>query len=128
MNIQRLKFAQARGARFEVNRGPSIEDRGKGKTTGEWVAVQHPSFNPYWGYRVAAKDQHLQYGPITTALIDQTIHYYEEWSTYNHPHSKAATALVLAHAHQGSLPLPMSDIEYRMYKLFVAEYYADEGL
>ncbi len=61
MNIQRLKFAYARGARIEC----------QGYDT-HWYGTKTPAWNSRYRYRIHPDDAHLEYGPLSTALRART--------------------------------------------------------
>jgi hypothetical protein len=111
MNIERLKFAVARGARVQIRTGAEPEWR------------DHPS--GYLGYRhadyrVHPDDAALEYGPLSAALKHRIV--WSEWT------EGAAAALIFAR-HLGFEQVHYaSDAEHLHYWDFVAEYLADQGL
>jgi len=69
MNIQRLKFSLARGARIQVHTPGGAR---------EWETIVYPYFSLGQRigreYRVHPKDEHLQYGPVSTAFRDMALY------------------------------------------------------
>ncbi len=61
MNLQRLKFAYARGARIEC----------QGYDT-HWYGAKAPAWNSRYCYRIHPDDAHLEYGELSTALRERT--------------------------------------------------------
>ena len=59
MNLQRLKFAWARGARIQYQWNEKSPDSA-------WLAAHYPEE----GNRIHPDDEHLQYGPVSTAFRD----------------------------------------------------------
>ena len=61
--MNRLLFAAARGARIEV------------KALGRWTGSEFISLGEFttYPYRIHPEDEHLQYGPISTALREVAI-------------------------------------------------------
>lgn len=134
MNIQRLKFAWARGARIQKQ---SPEDWHR------WDITTSPNFGSAFNWRIHPDDEHLQYGPVSTALRahathEQTIAEYwgrrcdeyepgcpvcDAWAEYD---MMIRAALPLAYAHSNELEI--SNDDWTLLRLFVAELLADEGL
>ena len=95
--MSRLLFAAARGARIEW-------------MNGSWQPM------PYY---IHPDDEHLQYGPISTALLKLA-----EDDSWN-PSEERALALAVARQFQvyfGDEP------DYPLFYLFLAEFLADEGM
>ncbi len=71
MNLQRLKFAWARGAHIQVQIKPEF-DRGS-KWSGDADTTPPASMKEYhegrYNYRIRPKDAYLEYGPLSSALI-----------------------------------------------------------
>lgn len=112
MNIQRLKFAYARGARIEVQFSTHPWSPLIGDTIHNAVR-----FNPL---RIHPDDAHLEYGPISSAMQDIVLYPSQtEWS----PYKEMALVYIDEYAGQG-----YSDETWAMCGLFLAEYLADEGL
>ena len=127
-------FAQARGARIQFDykalgyRGSDAADW--------WRDVELPMHQeriPH--YRIHPEDAHLQYGPISQALIDWALYGYD---TDNHPEIDAAEAYFNWRLIIDGLPDPrlsfgdygprVTPDEWGMFRLFMAEMLADEGL
>lgn len=115
MNIQRLKFARARGARIQFE----FDDK--------WNNISTPGFYPGCRYRVHPNDEHLQYGPISAAFRDLALF------------TDAAELPEIAEIFMGLVsknwqlniglgPVDTDDLTCDFARLFVAEYLADEGL
>lgn len=121
MNLQRLKFAQARGARIQIL---DIDKR--------WCWIFARFDDGDREYRIRPGDEHLQYGPISQGLIDWALYGYD---TENHPEIDAAEAyfnwrLVIEGLQDPRhWPIPRVSVEdWAMFRLFMAELLADEGL
>lgn len=130
MDIQRLKFAHARGARIQVPQGATQwkGDRHKG----EWVTVGHPYWSPSQTFRIHPEDTHLEYGPLSSDLRRRAIE--QDFSEVDVNWIVSLVKLSLWHGIW--IYLDYSDkpfglvaaTEGRMYMLFLAELLADEGL
>lgn len=124
MNSQRLKFAQARGARFEMK-----------NAYGSWTAMWYRFDGRDEEYRIRPEDERLLYGPLSTVML--------EWAQAPVFTTVSATASTEWHATRhfwlaarfptdfdGGAPsdYSMTETECRMLALFMAEAMADEGL
>ncbi len=110
--MSRLLHAAARGARIEVLFNQS------------WLPVNavRTGDNPF-NYRIHPDDEHLQYGPVSTALREMTFDttlckYSWEWSL-----ASSATCEFASGIDAATLAA-----DYDFYYLFLAEFLADEGL
>lgn len=119
MNIQRLKFASARGARIQF------------REFGIWYvlrSIELIELRPDFQYRVHPDDAHLEYGPISSMLIkaiqQQTLNFDEDvLAIQAGTHSfRLMTWREERTEDRGTMD------DQGMYCLFVAEYLADEGL
>lgn len=129
MNIRRLKFAYARGARIEC----------QGYDT-HWYGSKAPAWNGRYCYRIHPDDAHLEYGFISTglrvhALNERNSQGYFEWGAElggpclsfaesfmeGDPRQLLPEDIGVAHFY-----LPID--EWRMYLLFMAEALCDEGM
>ena len=111
--MSRLLHAAARGARIEA-----FPWRKK------WITLTHISIVPNkHAYRIHPDDEHLQYGPISTALREMTFDttlckYSWEWSL-----ASSATCEFASGIDASTLAA-----DYDLYYLFLAEFLADEGM
>jgi hypothetical protein len=130
-NAHRLAFAQARGARIQIKR-PQVADRyyrnwhpNHGQDplqTQHWSAVQI-----LW--RIHPKDAHLEYGPLSTALINLVL--YDEF-----PEETDQPMIEMLVWYRGIFDESLWDdnddaIEAdhrKFYLLLMAEWYADQGM
>lgn len=111
MNIQRLKFAWARGARIQF-----------ATRCNTWDIV-----DPTWMYdenfyRIHPDDEHLAYGPISSAMIEKSLYGISE-----SPYEFAAMSVINIVEFVPAREARDYD-EWSMFRLFAAEYLADEGL
>ena len=109
--MSRLLHAAARGARIEglYQRGwiPVFAVRTDGLTDGQYK------------YRIHPDDEHLQYGPVSTALLKLAQD--DSWN----PSEERSLAIAVARQFQvyfGDEP------DYPLFYLFLAEFLADSGL
>lgn len=128
MNIQRLKYAYARGARIQV-RAFGYVPPGKKEN---WATLR---LVPIWDrdsvYRIHPKDQHLEYGPLSSAMRSVGIHGIEGLTPLT-----ADAYQVYQHITGGLHPTYYAEDcgaadpkeVGRMHALFIAELLADEGL
>lgn len=124
MNIQRLKFAWARGARIQYNSGYKVDETGRDVYGGDgWsyvAGVNHAEGREHL-FRIHPDDAHLEYGPVSTALRDMALYtdsieldeITEMFREFAGPDYWMGTAFV---------------VESDMARLFFAEMLADEGL
>lgn len=124
MRLQRMKHAFARGARLQVQIKPDF-DRGSGWSTAQECPISVEGMNLYrYNWRLRPKDAHLEYGPLSSALreLPETL---EGKSTYVAAMYAAAGLLGV----DSYLNLqPHTREEALMFRLFLAEALADEGL
>ena len=106
--MSRILFAAAREARIEA-----LYQRC-------WIPLTHISLEPNaHAYRIHPDDEHLQYGPISTALLKLA-----EDDSWN-PSEERSLAIAVARQFQvyfGDEP------DYPLFYLFLAEFLADSGL
>ena len=108
--MSRLLFAAARGARIQY------EDYGV------WCNVFAVFFGKTrYNYRIHPADEHLQYGPISTALREMASD-----TTLWKPCSYRVLAIAAANEFQVYLGGVRDD--YPLFYLFLAEFLADEGM
>lgn len=114
-NIQRLKFAQARGAKIELLR-----------VSGVWSLIPRPKLNlPASSYRIHRDDAHLEYGPISTELREIALYDEGKFTTER----DCAWAFLKAELPRNFIALNDDDADLASFlALFVAELLADEGL
>ena len=108
--MSRLLHAAARGARIQSR----WVDGTQWQTTSQFMFVDGMRY-----YRIHPDDAHLQYGPISTALLKLA-----EDDSWN-PSEERALALAVARQFQvyfGDEP------DYPLFYLFLAEALADEGM
>lgn len=117
----RLKFAWARGARFQAQHAGV--DVG-----GPWFDLELAYYDPdsTLSFRVHPHDAHLEYGPLSSALIDQAT------SITGMPfdpvmYLSAESFIRWALVENREVQVIDHD-EMIMLKLFYAEYLADQGL
>lgn len=124
MNIQRLKFAAARGARIEVACLQPEEQWMRSIAEQEqlpWEEADCPAWNNQFVYRIHPDDAHLEYGPLSTAIQQIAV----KWPQPSNRYHRMALQTVVIWLGQE----PIADPEDWMMKcLVLAEYLADEGL
>lgn len=108
--MSRLLHAAARGARIQSRR----VDATQWQTTGQIVLVDDIRY-----YRIHPDDEHLQYGPITTALRKLA-----EDTTWN---SCSNRVLAIAAANEYAVYY-YGEPDFELFYLFLAEALADEGM
>ena len=113
MNLQRLQFAWARGAKIQWL------DRDDGKY-GVWYYRPLPAWDENHKYRIHPDDEHLAYGPLSAALIDSARH--EVAEPLGIAALEVATLMYSDRQETGSYD------DWVFFYLFVAELLADEGL
>jgi hypothetical protein len=108
--MSRLLFAAARGARIEA------------EWKGVWSGVGGIHFIPKFNYRIHPADEHLQYGPISTALrkMVEDPKYNSSWE-----HFLANSA---ANEFTEYFDSRRGEPDYPLFYLFLAEFLADSGL
>ena len=108
--MSRILFAAARGARIKL-----LYQR-------VWIPLTNISIVPNTHtYRIHPDDEHLQYGPISTALREMA----EDDSRYPRDAEERALALVVARQFQACFD---DETDFELYYLFLAEALADEGM
>ena len=108
--MSRLLFAAARGARVQTWVG-ALEWR-------EEFRVAISNADQYW-VRIHPDDEHLQYGPISTALREMAEDY--SWNpSWEHRVARAAADDFTVKFH--------GEPDYPLFYLILAEALADEGL
>lgn len=120
MTHERLRFAHARGARIEYY---SVAYH-------DWKETGMPLWGGSMAYRVHPEDDALQYGPLSTAMLETTI--YSDWLDRDMTTAELCVdSMFMEDAHADPLGFPF-DVdgpgEYYMACLFYAEYLADMGL
>ena len=113
--MSRLRHAAARGARIQTK---WVDSGDSWQATGQLVLVDDMRY-----YRIHPNDEHLQYGPISTALREMTFDttlckYSWEWTL-----ASSATCEFAAGIDAATLAA-----DYDLYYLFLAEFLADEGM
>ena len=109
--MSRLLHAAARGAKMQTK---WVDSGAQWQTTGQLVLVDDMRY-----YRIHPEDAHLQYGPISTALLKLA-----EDDSWN-PSEERSLAIAVARQFQvyfGDEP------DYPLFYLFLAEFLADSGL
>jgi hypothetical protein len=120
----RLLFAAARGARIQRLWFKHKDEPYNWETS----RVIKAGADSDYDYRIHPADEHLQYGPISTALLWEAANY-EPKKGLKHPTMREyTTAAVVANAIDGDFDTPMEDCDIVMYMLILAEALADEGL
>ena len=123
-DIRRLKFAWARGARIQNNVCCHPDTW--------WRHVTNPAW--HGTFRIYPDDERFEYGPLSTAMLEiavsETLIVGSEETT---PLQWAANELAEAEAYsffdpEGFRRHDGSPEVLRFFKLFLAEYLADEGL
>ena len=112
--MSRLLFAAARGARIEVRQFSEYSwwnaynlDLNKGSAASDCV------------YRIHPDDEHLQYGPISTALRE--IAFTDDCAAVDLPYIEVALLREEGHYHS-------TQEQFCVFLLFLAEFLADEGM
>ena len=108
--MSRLLHAAARGARIEA------------EWKGVWSGVAGIHFVPKFNYRIHPADEHLQYGPISTALREMAEDPKQN-SSWEHFLANSA-----ANEYTMSFDSRFGEPDYPLFYLFLAEALADEGM
>lgn len=88
------------------------------------VAAKYKLNSPRWNFHLGKSEAHLQYGQLSTALINYVL-----YDTRQHLWFDAAYEIVHALTPLYFIGLSDEDQElFRFHMLFIAEYLADEGL
>ena len=109
--MSRLLHAAARGAKIQTKWVDSGE---QWQTTAHIVWVADMRY-----YRIHPADEHLQYGPISTALLKLA-----EDDSWN-PSEERSLALAVARQFQVYF---VDEPDYPLFYLILAEFLADEGM
>ena len=108
--MSRLLFAAARGAKMQTK---WVDSGAQWQTTGQLVLVDDMRY-----YRIHPADEHLQYGPISTALREMAEYY--SWNpSWEHRVAHAAADDFAVKFH--------GEPDYTLFYLILAEFLADEG-
>ena len=111
--MSRLLFAAARGARIQC------EDYGV------WSTVFAVFFGKTkYTYRIHPDDEHLAYGPISTALREMA----EDHALWKSKCWKWSIAIAAANEFNVYLDSRRVEPDYPLFYLFLAEFLADEGI
>ena len=117
MNLQRMKFAWARGARMQLLFPTAPEPT--------WILANRKGFIWHEAYeiRIHPDDEHLQYGPVSTAFRDMALYTdIADLPEIVELFMDMVGSVWVLGAHTTSA------IEADFCRLFFAEYLADEGL
>ena len=106
--MSRILFAAARGARIQV-----MYQR-------VWIPATAVRADEMYKYRIHPTDEHLQYGPISTALREMAAD--DSWN----PSLYRVLAIAAANAFRVYFGGVRED--YPLFYLFLAEFLADEGM
>ena len=117
MNVQRLKFAWARGARLQV---PVLE-WGTDKQIA-WATEDMPDHLTWPIARIHSDDEHLQYGPVSTAFRDMALYL----DNIELP-EEVEVFMDLAGSNYPMSAWSSDEIEINFCRLMFAEYLADQG-
>ena len=109
--MSRLLHAAARGAKIQTK---WVDSGAQWQTTGQLVLVDDMRY-----YRIHPADEHLQYGPISTALREMA-----EDDSWN-PSEERALAVAVARQFQVFFD---DEPDFELFYLFLAEALADEGM
>ena len=109
--MSRLLHAAARGAKMQTK---WLDSGAQWQTTGQIVLVDDMRY-----YRIHPADEHLQYGPISTALLKLA-----EDDSWN-PSEERALALAVARQFQVYF---VDEPDFELFYLILAEFLADEGM
>lgn len=116
MNLDRLKFAWARGARIEVVRSGSWDTLLPARYLADFSGQNGE-------VRIHPDDAHLEYGPASTAIHTAVL-----MSNYTEFWLMAKGGIVHCLAHGDDEFDEADDNEMCFFALFFAEYLADQGL
>ena len=106
--MSRLLFAAARGARIEWQ-----------TVYGAWKVAGDIDVTQSYPQRIHPADEHLQYGPVSTALREMAEYY--SWNpSWEHRVAHAAADDFAVKFH--------GEPNYPLFYLFLAEFLADSGL
>ena len=111
--MSRILFAAARGARIEA-----LHQRC-------WIPLTHISLEPNaHAYRIHPDDEHLQYGPISTALREMAEHNRSDIR----PSWEQGLSNFAANQFTEYFDSRQGEPDYPLFYLFLAEFLADSGL
>ena len=117
--MSRLLHAAARGAKMQTK---WLDSGAAWQTTGQLVLVDDMRY-----YRIHPADEHLQYGPISTALREMAIN--DLWYPPSWQISLAITvSLDVTREFSELLFSKRENEDYPLFYLFLAEFLADEGM
>lgn len=143
MDIQRLKFAWARGARLQMNylsAGFMGSDFKPSHADDGWRVMNGTHFQSQRSYRIHPDDAHLEYGPISSALREAFEAAYEGRWLHENTCRVPIEYHAMAEARGRDYEIEHNEYtgrestagEHRsvraMFYLFMAELLADEGL
>ena len=112
--MSRLLHAAARGAKIQTK---WVDSGAQWQTTGQLVLVDDMRY-----YRIHPADEHLQYGPISTALRDMA----EDDGTWR-TDLRWNIAHIVANEFNDYYDW-QCEPDYPLFYLFLAEFLADEGM
>ena len=112
--MSRLLHAAARGAKMQTK---WVDSGAQWQTTGQLVLVDDMRY-----YRIHPADEHLQYGPISTALRDMA----EDDGTWR-TDLRWNIAHIVANEFNDYYDW-QCEPDYPLFYLFLAEFLADEGM
>ena len=112
--MSRLLHAAARGAKIQTK---WVDSGAQWQTTGQLVLVDDMRY-----YRIYPADEHLQYGPISTALRDMA----EDDGTWR-TDLRWNIAHIVANEFNDYYDW-QCEPDYPLFYLFLAEFLADEGM
>ena len=112
--MSRLLHAAARGAKMQTK---WVDSGAQWQTTGQLVLVDDMRY-----YRIHPADEHLQYGPISTALREmaETCKHSSSWAGF--------LATSAANEYTMYFDSRQGEPDYPLFYLFLAEFLADEGM
>lgn len=119
--MSRILFAAARGARIQTY-GSEYREYGDSHSWAEITRISLEEFDHNY-YRIHPDDEHLQYGPISTALRDMAIN--DLWPSKCW---KCAIASSAANEFNDCYERYKCEPDYPLFYLFLAEFLADSGL
>tara|TARA_R110002126_G_scaffold96480_1_gene225747 strand:+ start:120 stop:452 length:333 start_codon:yes stop_codon:yes gene_type:complete len=110
--MSRLLHAAARGARIE----------GSYKEFDIWNSISAVRFDNFYDYRIHPDDEHLAYGPISTALREmaETCTHSSSWAGF--------LATSAANEYTMFFDSRFGEPDYPLFYLILAEALADEGM
>jgi hypothetical protein len=112
--MSRLLFAAARGAKIQTK---WVDSGDSWQTSGQLVLVDDMRY-----YRIHPADEHLQYGPVSTALREMAEQYVYSTRWENKIAEVAANEFTVYFDSRTGEP------DYPLFYLFLAEFLADEGM